>query len=143
MIGIGNPDPPTPSYRCAIERREKWCVVRLAGQIDMESSDRIRPLLDDLVGGQGLLDIEIDLSETTFIDSTGICLLLQTERVLLSSDGQLRVRGVPRSLSRLLEVLDLGDHFDLVDALDGEDRDPVGPVSQDLERIGSTTTAIG
>jgi anti-anti-sigma factor len=133
MTGVGSPDSRTPSFPCSKERREPWCVVRLSGEIDMASTARIWPLIQDLVADQGLLDIEVDLGGTTFVDSTGICLLLQTESLLADIDGRLRVSDAPPFLRHLLDIVGLDDHFEQVE---GQNGPPAGP---SLDR----TTASG
>ena len=65
---------------------DRRAVVRLRGDIDIDSAVRLRATLDDLVAA-GHTEIEVDLSGVDFLDSTGIGVFIRTAR---------RVRGEGR-----------------------------------------------
>lgn len=63
-------------------------VVHLAGEIDEYAATRLRPELDKLFLEQEMRKVLFDLSGVTFMDSTGIGLMIGRYK-------QLKSRGIP------------------------------------------------
>jgi anti-sigma B factor antagonist len=88
----------------AIEPFDNGTVVRAKGEIDMSVGPDLRAALDALSG-----TVWVDLSELTFIDSTGIGALVNTRVRLRESGGELRLVNPRGAVSRVLEIMGLGD----------------------------------
>jgi anti-sigma B factor antagonist len=87
-------------------------VVRVAGEIDVASAPELEKWLDTLpLGGQ---DVVVDLSSVTFMDSTGLGLLVGAWNRCNNSEPQSRLSLVVATpeIERLLEVAGLSDIFD-------------------------------
>ncbi len=81
-------------------------VVRLHGEFDAAASDAVRSELESLVNTASS-NIVFDLSDVTFIDSTGMGLIIYAFKRSQSSGGEFRVsglRGQPLELFKLLRV---------------------------------------
>jgi anti-anti-sigma factor len=102
-----------PGLDCRVERHGAVAVIRLIGEIDAAASQLVWPLVDDLLADQGLMRLEIDLSQTTFFDSTGIRMLISAERLLTSIGGDLVVTGLSPFLQRIFETTGLDQHLEL------------------------------
>jgi anti-sigma B factor antagonist len=100
-----------PYFGCAFGRDGARAVVRLRGEIDMISASQLWPLVRDLVADQELLDVEIDLRDVSFLDSTGIKLLIDTDRIVHDHGGQLLLMGPSGLVLRLFDMLGLREHF--------------------------------
>jgi anti-sigma B factor antagonist len=85
------------------------CVVRVAGEIDLASS----PSLDVCLRGLDGVVI-VDLADVTFIDSSGLGVLIRHWKRLRSRSLDLRVRAPQDNVRRVFEVTGLDDL--LVDA---------------------------
>jgi anti-sigma B factor antagonist len=73
-------------------------VVRLEGEIDISTSDTV---VHELARAAAISDdVIIDLTDVTFIDSTGIGLLAQA----LNKGATLRVEGAPDHVKRVIEM---------------------------------------
>jgi anti-anti-sigma factor len=110
--------------RVTFDGNERNCVAAIAGEIDISNVDFIRATIDDhLVGHAGLI---IDLSETTFLDSAGVALLLgiadrlrvtrHTFHVVIPVDASIRrvvtlsgLDGQMHIAGRLADVIDAHD----------------------------------
>lgn len=81
----------------------------LHGEIDAHSapllSERFRSLPD------GSNDIEVDLAAVSFIDSSGLRVLIDLHQRAADADRRLVLRSPSHSVIRLLEVAGLDDHF--------------------------------
>jgi anti-anti-sigma factor len=51
------------------------------------------------------------MSETSFLDSSGLRAILTTNRRLAADDGTLVLRAPSEPVTRLLEITGLGEHF--------------------------------
>ena len=86
-------------------------VVRARGEVDLETVDRFADILDSRLwsGCEGVL---VDLSDVTFMDSTGISALVRADRALGGDGLRLAVAAQPRSqVEGLLELTGLRKRF--------------------------------
>jgi anti-anti-sigma factor len=84
-------------------------TVPIAGEFEMARTFTVEPELERTLARPGLERLTVDLSDTTFIDSTGIGVILR-----LASDAQ--TRGVelaivpgPPEVQRVFETAGLAD----------------------------------
>jgi anti-anti-sigma factor len=90
---------------------EIWTVVNLRGQLDPltapEVQDRLTPLF-----GRGPQTLGIDLSRVTFMDSTGLDLLLDTKKALESEGGFLVLLNPSEAVLKVLELTGMTPIFE-------------------------------
>ena len=89
-------------------------TITLSGELDhhaarelMESIDR---LLEQVLPARTLLD----LGELSFMDSSGIAVVLRAKRRMEALAGTLVVVNIPRQAARVLETAGLSRYIDLV-----------------------------
>ena len=80
--------------------------LRLVGELDLATVAQLRAAFGKL-SGEG--QVRLDLFELTFIDSTGLHALL-TYANSMNGTGPLVLDRVPRSIVRLLELVELATH---------------------------------
>ncbi len=94
-------------------------VVRLSGNVDLEHSPDIRKTLLAAVAGKR--DVFVDLSEVTYIDSSGIACLVEALQTARNHGADLGLVSVSRQAMRVFELarLDMvfSIHEDLASAL--------------------------
>jgi anti-anti-sigma factor len=89
-----------------VERLESGRGIRIAGELDLGTVSILRDALGQFVGDG---EIALNLSELTFIDSTGIHALLDFAR---SQDGEKVILESPtEAVRRVLEILELDDSY--------------------------------
>jgi stage II sporulation protein AA (anti-sigma F factor antagonist) len=95
-------------------------VIRPVGEIDYSSIPRLKDALASATRA-GANDVIVDLSEVTFIDSSGLDILLHAHQRQRSSGGRLVLRAVNATIKRLLAITNVHTVF-VVDnsAPDGE-----------------------
>lgn len=54
-------------------------TFRVAGDVDIESSPRLRSAVDDVIGRGGVAAVRFDLSAVEFLDSSGLAVLIAAE----------------------------------------------------------------
>jgi anti-sigma B factor antagonist len=91
--------------------------VGLTGEVDPHTAPLLEQALAELIDG-GATSIRLDGSGLTFIDSSGLRVLVDAHRRLGATKEALLLTGVTPTLRRLLEVTGLDEHFS-VEAADG------------------------
>ena len=94
-------------FSLAVERNGDGAVVRVIGEIDLATAPRLEDCLRRLDGQS----IALDFSAVTFMDASGIGVLLATQE--RAGDGALTLRGVQPAQMRVLEVSGVADRFNL------------------------------
>ncbi|MFD6291215.1 STAS domain-containing protein [Streptomyces sp. NPDC060205] len=86
-------------------------VVALHGEIDHTVKDQ---LIDALLscGGAVPMKIVVDLSEVTFMDSSGINTLITTQKKANTAQGWLRIAGAQEAVQRVLQIVGVDQIID-------------------------------
>lgn len=101
---IENTDRPA---RLSVETRhvDDVRVVAVRGEIDYDGRDVISEALLPEDGAVPPLRIVVDLSQVTFMDSSGINVLVAAHRQVSGTQGWLRVAGAQEAVLRVLELV--------------------------------------
>ena len=78
-------------------------VVAVSGEVDAASADTLRATITEVIdGGQGT--VVVDMSEVSFIDSSGLRVLIAGYKAAAAASGVLSVRAPSEPVTRLLEI---------------------------------------
>jgi stage II sporulation protein AA (anti-sigma F factor antagonist) len=78
-------------------------VLTLAGEIDHDTGQTLRQALD--ASGAPRPRIVVDLSRVTFMDSTGINILIAAHRTLTDAGGWIRLAAPGEAVMRTLQIV--------------------------------------
>jgi anti-sigma B factor antagonist len=95
------------------EPLEDGIMVRATGEIDVATVDLLRRQLD--TAREGSASVLLDLSGVTFIDSTGLQLLLDASLDSATGDWAFSIVRPSRVVQRLIEVSGTADLLMIVD----------------------------
>lgn len=98
-----------------IAYREPVTVV-IGGELDHCSAPQIRRQLDDLLMDERVVHVVLDLENLTFMDSSGIGVLLGRLRVLNARGGSLSVKGMRPSVEKLFRLSGLDRVIGIMDS---------------------------
>ena len=87
----------------------KAVVVALSGEVDLESSPRLRELLLGLV--RGGRDVLVDLSAVSYIDSSGVASLIEAFQVARRSGTAFALVAPSQAALRVLQLARLDRVF--------------------------------
>ena len=91
-------------------------VVRLEGEIDLEQSPKVRGLLlESVARGKDLL---VDLSEVTYLDSSGIASLVEAMQIAVRNGTSLKLFSASAQAMRVFELARLDKVFSIHPDLD-------------------------
>ena len=80
--------------------------VAVSGELDAYTAPQLRKTLDEVLDGS-LSRVVVDLKATSFIDSTGLGVLVGAARKARSQDGELVLDSPVRSVHRVLQITGL------------------------------------
>ena len=86
------------------KKRGHTLYASLDGELDQHSAAALRDKLNKLLEDESVTRIEFELSRVTFMDSSGIGVLLGRYRVLEPRGGSMDVTGASRSIERILRM---------------------------------------
>ena len=97
-------------------------VVVVAGEIDLSNHATLRAGLNDLIV-DGAVDLVLDMSRVTFLDSTGLGALIGTRRRVHAFHGSLAIVMTDPGTLRVFEITGLDKVFELHRSLESALRD--------------------
>jgi len=89
-------------------RQRDRLTVYLSGELDHCSALPIRTELDRLIADPTLRQMTLDLTALTFMDSSGIGVILGRYRTLAARGGGITVRGMNAQINRVFQLSGMG-----------------------------------
>jgi len=85
-------------------------AISLSGEIDLYTAPEFKQQLLEVIG-EGARHVIVDLTSTTFIDSTTLGVLVGGLRRLRSADGDLTIVCSDRNITKIFEITGLDKVF--------------------------------
>jgi anti-sigma B factor antagonist len=85
-------------------------VISLSGEVDLYTAPEFKQQLLDVIG-KGAKSVVVDFSNTTFIDSTTLGVLVGGVKRLRTNDGQLSLVCSDRNIIKIFEITGLDRVF--------------------------------
>jgi len=103
----------TNRFECDIENAERGaeCVLTVRGDIDLASASDFETALRTALDAAPS-SIVIDLAALSFIDSSGLRVLVSVSKDAQSHGATLGLRNVPRHAQRVLDITGLSEWFE-------------------------------
>lgn len=102
-----------PEFRVDVEQGSgQRPVLSVAGDVDLHSAPVLRDRLTALAGGAGVR-VTVDLSETTFLDSMALGVLLGAKKRLAGVGGELELVVSTPEILRVFEITMLDRVFEI------------------------------
>ena len=92
-------------------------VVSLGGEIDLATQGELRAMLNDQIVS-GNVNLVLDLTDVSFLDSTGIGALIGTRRRVHAFQGSLVIVCPDETLLKIFTITGLEKVFDIRPTLD-------------------------
>jgi anti-sigma B factor antagonist len=102
-------------FQVDVQPEPRGMRVRPIGEIDLATVGRVRRKIDECVAA-GCELLVLDLRGVTFMDSTGVHLVLDAHAAARKEGWELLVVEGPGSVQRVFEVTGLRDRLPFVDA---------------------------
>ncbi|HEX6761353.1 MAG TPA: STAS domain-containing protein [Gaiellaceae bacterium] len=90
-------------------------AISLAGEIDLYTAPEFKQQLLEVIG-EGATHVIVDLTSTTFIDSTTLGVLVGGLRRLRTADGRMTIVCSDPNITKIFEITGLDRVFDLTES---------------------------
>lgn len=94
---------------CEIREQDGIAVIALSGDVDLESSPKVRDVLLDCVGARR--PVVVDMSGVSYIDSSGVASLVEAYQTARKSETSFALAQVSQSAMRVFELARLDKVF--------------------------------
>lgn len=86
------------------EYKNDILTVYLSGEIDHDRAGYLRATIDSKINTTRPKKLELDFSKVSFMDSSGIGLIMGRYRAVGLVGGKLKITNVPDNLTRIIEL---------------------------------------
>lgn len=98
----------TTAFTYRVDREIDRVTVHLAGEVDLAAAPRVESAIDEALAGEDVIVVTIDLDGVTFLDSTGLRVLVAAHARCAGEGRSLTLINPSTSVSRILEITGLG-----------------------------------
>jgi anti-sigma B factor antagonist len=106
-------DFPTQSLDVDVEHGDGPAVVRPRGELDLASAPKLRAVLQDLRNKKA--SVRLELKELTFLDSSGLRLIWETDAAAREDGLTLTLSAGPPQVMRVFELTGLRKRLNFTD----------------------------
>ena len=79
-------------------------LLYLRGELDMNTSENLRQVIDQEIDRRGIRSVTLDLEGVSFIDSSGLGVILGRYKKLLPLGGKIPMANVPPHVYKIMEL---------------------------------------
>jgi anti-sigma B factor antagonist len=102
-----------PEFSLTLEQiDDERLVIAVEGEIDLFTAPEFKAALATAIDG-GCVRIVVDLTETAFLDSTALGVLIGAIKRLRAQDGRLTIVNVDENIAKTFEITGLDQIFTL------------------------------
>ncbi|GAB6156940.1 hypothetical protein JCM39194_01400 [Desulfotomaculum varum] len=87
-----------------MEHQQETLLVRLGGDLDLGVADQLRKTLDNQLDEKKIKNLILNLTRVTFIDSSGLGVILGRYKRLVNKGGKVILVGAQPQVKRILEL---------------------------------------
>lgn len=85
-------------------------ILKITGDVDLSNSPNLRIEFAKLIKDKAP-SILVDLSEVTYMDSSGLATLIEAMQKTTQNDGTFKLRGVTGAVKNMFEIARLNEIF--------------------------------
>jgi anti-sigma B factor antagonist len=111
-----------------VQHHDDQAVVHVGGEVDLATCPQLRGLLAELVE-QGIYHLVVDLEQVSFMDSSGIGVLMGVHRRLREHGGSLRLTAPTARVRRVLELTRVTEVLPISPTDEGRPIEPLDPLA--------------
>ncbi len=98
--------------------RKKILVVSLSGELDHHTAKEVKNLIEEVIKNRNVKNLILDFSKLTFMDSSGIGVIVGRYKLINSLGGHIVISGAGRNVSKLLYMSGINKIIETFDSLD-------------------------
>lgn len=79
-------------------------IISLLGELDHHSAEEVRVKIDDRIDRDNIKKVILDFSQVTFMDSSGIGVVIGRFKKMQNRDGKVCVADVNKTVNKVFEI---------------------------------------
>ncbi|MGI6405190.1 MAG: STAS domain-containing protein [Syntrophaceticus sp.] len=87
-----------------LRRMGSILIIKVCGEFDLGEADNCRRQIDERVRAEGVKELLFDLEKVTFIDSSGLGVILGRYRKAKENEGCVAISNANPRISKILEL---------------------------------------
>lgn len=87
-----------------VKQQSDYVTAYLFGELDHHSSEKVKAQLDDIIRTYRDSDLILDLKNLSFMDSSGLGVLLGRYKKLKASGGSMYIKNANRQIEKVFDV---------------------------------------
>lgn len=95
------------------EMERRTLVIRVNGDLDHHNAERIRETADRLIDANGIRRVVFDFSQSGFMDSSGIGVVMGRCKKMRYVGGKVSVAGAGKRIRQIFQMSGLGQVVEL------------------------------
>lgn len=99
-----------------MSRNGETLIIELEGEMDHHSASNIRSRVDAMLDSGEFRELVLNFSNVSFMDSSGLGVVLGRYKKITSLGGKMRIENVPKQIDRILRMAGV---YTLVNRADG------------------------
>lgn len=104
-----------------VSEKNNYVIVKLKGELDVASSIQARDIFKGLID-KGKVNIIIDFSDVTFIDSSGLGIIVVAYRNVKEKGGAIKFANVSPRIKKLFEITRTEKHFEFYSTVEDAEK---------------------
>ncbi len=101
------------SFEVSVSEEVGAVVVGVRGELDTYTAPRLRDRLREVIDSEGSHVLQLELSEMTFVDSSGLAVFVDALKRVRQRGGTLTLHAPTRPTVKVLEISGLDKVFDI------------------------------
>jgi anti-sigma B factor antagonist len=93
-----------------LEKNDKICKMSIDGEMDINTYKKVKDKLNEIIDEESI-DIELDFQNLSYIDSTGIGVLIGILKKLNKNEQSLVIKNARENIKRLFNITGLDKIF--------------------------------
>ena len=98
----------------AFTEEDRCLTAAVSGELDHHGAKEVMQALDRRIDEALPRQLTLDLGGLTFMDSSGIAVVLRAKRRMEALQGNLVVVNIPRQAAKVLDTAGLGRYINLI-----------------------------
>ncbi|MGL5615374.1 MAG: anti-sigma F factor antagonist [Sarcina sp.] len=86
------------------DKKENSLIIKLIGELDHHSAEEVRVKIDDRIDRNNEKNIVFDFSSVTFMDSSGIGVIIGRYKKIKLREGKIAIASVNSRIKRVFEL---------------------------------------
>ncbi|MEX1030946.1 MAG: anti-sigma F factor antagonist [Paenibacillaceae bacterium] len=92
------------SLQIEMEQHRKALIVRLRGELDHHTAETVKARMEEAIRREDSLHIILSLKDLTFMDSSGLGVILGRYKQIIAKGGKMVVCDIQQDIYRLFEM---------------------------------------